>query len=141
MKLIDIYGDSIKMVSPDLFDFKRIEWLDVDEMLKYVELEYNKLTEKCAALIGEISKSFCTSLQGSLQAYKSLSNGNKSLGLAMAGLTMLEHYMGASERTNRLKSDLSVFQMSVKHDATRIKADMGRLLVICKTAKQGDAFL
>ena len=129
LKLIDIYGDSIKMVSPDLFDFKRIEWLDVDEMLKYVELEYNKLTEKCAALIGEISDSFRTSLQ----AYKSLSNGNKSLGLAMAGLTMLEHYMDAGERTNRLKSDLSVFQMSVKHDATRIKADMGRLLVICKT--------
>ena len=102
-------------------------------MLKYVELEYNKLTEKCTALIGEISDSFRTSLQGSLQAYKSLSNGNKSLGLAMAGLTMLEHYMGASERANRLKSDLSVFQMSVKHDATRIKADMGRLLVICKT--------
>ena len=133
LKLIDIYGDSIKMVSPDLFDFKRIEWLDVDEMLKYVELEYNKLTEKCAALIGEISDSFRTSLQGSLQAYKSLSNGNKSLGLAMAGLTMLEHYMDAGERTNRLKSDLSVFQMSVKHDATRIRADMGRLLVICKT--------
>ena len=129
LKLIDIYGDSIKMVSPDLFDFKRIEWLDVDEMLKYVELEYSKLTEKCAALIGEISVSFRTSLQ----AYKSLSNGNKSLGLAMAGLTMLEHYMGASERANRLKSDLSVFQTSVKHDATRIKADMGRLLVICKT--------
>ena len=133
LKLIDIYGDSIKMVSPDLFDFKRIEWLDVDEMLKYVELEYSKLTEKCAALIGEISDSFRTSLQGSLQAYKSLSNGNKSLGLAMAGLTMLEHYMGTSERANRLKSDLSVFQTSVKHDATRIKADMGRLLVICKT--------
>ena len=133
LKLIDIYGDSIKMVSPDLFDFKRIEWLDVDEMLKYVELEYNKLTEKCAALIGEISKSYRTSLQDSLQAYKSLSNGNKSLGLAMAGLTMLEHYMDAGERTNRLKSDLSVFQTSVKHDATRIKADMGRLLVICKT--------
>ena len=129
LKLIDIYGDSIKMVSPDLFDFKRIEWLDVDEMLKYVELEYSKLTEKCAALIGEISVSFRTSLQ----AYKSLSNGNKSLGLAMAGLTMLEHYMGASERANRLKSDLSVFQTSVKHDATRIKVDMGRLLVICKT--------
>lgn len=33
----------------------------MDEMLKYVELEYNKLTEKCAALIGEISVSFRTS--------------------------------------------------------------------------------
>ena len=133
LKLIDIYGDSIKMVSPDLFDFKRIEWLDVDEMLKYVELEYNKLSDKCAALMGEISDSFRVSLQNSLQSYKSLSNGNKSLGLAMAGLTMLDHYMEAGERTNRLKADLSVFQTSVKHDATRIKADMGRLLVICKT--------
>ena len=121
------------MVSPNLFDFKRIEWLDVDEMLKYVELEYNKLSENCAALMGQISESFRASLQNSLQAYKSVSNGNKSLGLAMAGLAMLDHYMDASERTNRLKSDLSVFQTSVKHDATRIKADMGRLMVICKT--------
>ena len=133
MKLIDIYGDSIKMVSPDLFDFKRIEWLDVDEMLKYVELEYNKLSDKCAVLMKDISDSFRASLQNSLQSYKSLSNGNKSLGLAMAGLTMLDHYMVAGERVNRLKSDLSVFQTSVKHDATRIKADMGRLLVIFKT--------
>ena len=111
----------------------RSEWLDVDEMLKYVELEYNKLSEKCAALMGEISESFRASLQTSLLAYKSASNGNKSLGLAMAGLAMLDHYMDASERTNRLKTDLSVFQTSVKHDATRIKADLGRLMVICKT--------
>ena len=133
LKLIDIYGDSIKRVSPDLFDFKRIEWLDVDDMLKYVELEYNKLSDKCAALMGEISESFRNSLKSSMQAYKALSNGNRSLGLAMAGLEMLGHYMAAGERTNRLKSDLSVFQTSVKHDATRIKADMGRLMVICKT--------
>lgn len=133
MKLIDIYGDSIKMVSPDLFDFKRIEWLDVDGMLKYVELEYNKLSEKCGELMVEISESFRSSLQNSLQAYKSSANGNKSLGLAMAGLAMLDHYMAAGERTNQLKSDLSVFQTSVKHDATRIKADLGRLMVICKT--------
>ena len=58
------------MVSPDLFDFKRIEWLNVDEMLKYVELEYNKLSENCAALMGDISNSFRASLQNSLQAYK-----------------------------------------------------------------------
>lgn len=133
MKLIDIYGDSIKMVSPNLFDFNRVEWLDVDEMLKYVELEYNKLTEQCAVFINEIQDSFRGSLQNSVKAYKSVANGNKSLGLAMAGLQMLNHYMESTERTNRLKSDLSVFQTSVKHDATRIKADMGRLLVIYKT--------
>ena len=133
MRLIDIYGDSIKMVSPELFDFNRIEWLDVDNMLKEIELEYNKIQEKCGFLISRISESFRTSLQESMNAYKSTANSNKTLGLAMAGLGMLNHYMVASEETNQLRGDLQVMQTSVKHDATRIKADMSRLLVIYKT--------
>ena len=133
MRLIDIYGDSIKMVSPELFDFNRIEWLDVDNMLKEIELEYNRIQEKCGFLISRISESFRTSLQESMNAYKSTANSNKTLGLAMAGLGMLNHYMVASEETNQLRGDLQVMQTSVKHDATRIKADMSRLLVIYKT--------
>lgn len=119
MKLIDIYGDSIKMVSPDLFDFKRIEWLDVDEMLKYVELEYNKLSENCAALMGHISDRFRASLQNSLQAYKSVSNGNKSLGLAMAGLAMLDALYGdetvrpLEEKRRELLQQLKVLDMEM----------------------------
>lgn len=133
LRLIDIYGDSIKMVSPELFDFNRIEWLDVDNMLKQIELEYSKIQEKCGALITDISDSFRASLQNSMKAYKSTANSNKTLGLAMAGLGMLDHYMAASEKTNRLRGDLQQLQSSVKHDATRIKADMARLLVIYKT--------
>lgn len=133
MRLIDIYGDSIKMVSPELFDFNRIEWLDVDNMLKEIELEYNRIQEKCGFLITRISDNFRTSLQNSMNAYKSTANSNKTLGLAMAGLGMLNHYMVASEETNQLRGDLQVMQTSVKHDATRIKADMSRLLVIYKT--------
>lgn len=133
MRLIDIYGDSIKMVSPELFDFNRIEWLDVDNMLKEIELEYNRIQEKCGFLITRISDSFRTSLQESMNAYKSTASSNKTLGLAMAGLGMLNHYMVASEETNQLRGDLQVMQTSVKHDATRIKADMSRLLVIYKT--------
>lgn len=132
-RLIDIYGDSIKMVSPQLFDFNKVEWLDVDNMLRQIELEYNKIQDKCGVLITEISDSFRNSLQSSMSAYKSVANSNKSLGLAMAGLGMLDHYLAASEKTNRLRGDLQVLQTSVKHDATRIKADMGRLLVIYKT--------
>ena len=88
MRLIDIYGDSIKMVSPELFDFNRIEWLDVDNMLKEIELEYNRIQEKCGFLITRISDSFRTSLQNSMNAYKSTASSNKTLGLAMAGLGM-----------------------------------------------------
>lgn len=133
MQLIDIYGDNIKAVAPNLFDFNQVQFLDVDSMLKHTELEYNRISDKCSALIGEISDSFQNSLKSSVAAYKSAGQGNKALGLAMAGLGMLNHYMEASERTNRLRSDLSVFKTSIKHDSTLIKADLGRLLVIYKT--------
>lgn len=133
MQLIDIYGDNIRAVAPNLFDFNQVQFLDVDSMLKHTELEYNRISDKCSALIGEISDSFQNSLKSSVAAYKSAGQGNKALGLAMAGLGMLNHYMEADERTNRLRSDLSVFKTSIKHDSTLIKADLGRLLVIYKT--------
>lgn len=133
MQLIDIYGNNIRTVAPNLFDFNQVQFLDVDSMLKHTELEYNRISDKCSALIGEISDSFQNSLKSSVAAYKSAGQGNKALGLAMAGLGMLNHYMEAGERTNRLRSDLSVFKASIKHDSTLIKADLGRLLVIYKT--------
>ena len=131
-RLIDIYGDSIKAVAPQLFDFSQVEFLDVDSMLKHTELEYNKITDKCGMLICEISDSFQTTVQNSLRTYKSMGQGNKTLGLAMAGLGMLNHYMQSGERTNQLRADLSVFKTSIKRDAATIKADLGRLLVIYK---------
>ena len=133
MQLIDVYGDNIKAVAPNLFDFNQVQFLDVDSMLKHTELEYNRISDKCSALIGEISDSFQNSLKSSVAAYRSAGQGNKALGLAMAGLGMLNHYMEAGERANRLRSDLSVFKTSIKHDSTLIKADLGRLLVIYKT--------
>ena len=51
MKLIDIYGDSIKMVSPNLFDFNRVEWLDVDDMLKYVSWSITSLPKSVLLLL------------------------------------------------------------------------------------------
>ena len=132
-KLIDVFGDSIKAVSPDLFDFNRIEWLDVDQMLKYVELDYNKLTDKCSVLIGEISDSFQKSMQNSISLYKANVSSNKSVGLAIAGLGMINHYLNTAEKTNRLKTEFATFQNSLKHDNTKIKADMQRLFVIFKT--------
>lgn len=133
MQLIDIYGDSIKAVAPNLFDFSQVQFLDVDSMLKHTELEYNRISDTCSALISEISDSFQTSLQNSAAAYKSAGKDNKTLGLAMAGLGMLTHYMEARERTNLLRTDLTTFKTSIKRDTTRIKADLGRLLVIYKT--------
>ena len=87
-----------------------MQFLDVDSMLKHTELEYNRISDTCSALISEISDSFQSSLRSSVAAYRSAGKGNKTLGLAMAGLGMLNHYMQASERTMRLRSDLTTFK-------------------------------
>ena len=49
---------------------------------------------------------------------------------------MIDHYMTASQLTNQLKSELSTFQVSVKYDATTIKADVARLFVVHKALSE-----
>lgn len=102
-------------------------------MLKYVQLEFDKISDKCSALIGEIGDNFRNSLQKAVNTYKSTTRINQTVGLALAGLEMINHYMSSQERTNKLRSDLTVFKASITHDATHIKGDMVRLLAICKT--------
>lgn len=129
--LVDAFGDGIKAVSPELFDFDAVEWLDVHGMLQNVKLDYDRVSEKCKTLMSEIQDSFVQSLKSSSVAYKQA--GSKQLGLVMVGLNMFSHYMDASSATNALKQDLVVLKNSVKRDATQIKGDMGRLMTIYKT--------
>ena len=129
--LTDAFGDSIKTVSPELFDFDSIEWLDVHGMLQNVKLDYDKINEKCSTLMSSITDSFAQSLKTASQSYKAA--GSKQIGLVLAGLNMLSHYINAGQKTAELKQDLLTLKNSVKHDVTLIKGDMGRLFVIYKT--------
>ena len=129
--LTDAFGDSIKTVSPELFDFDSIEWLDVHGMLQNVKLDYDKINKKCSVLMSSITDSFAQSLKTASQSYKAA--GSKQIGLVLAGLNMLSHYIDAGQKTAELKQDLLTLKNSVKHDVTLIKGDMGRLFVIYKT--------
>lgn len=129
--LTDAFGDSIKTVSPELFDFDSIEWLDVHGMLQNVKLDYDKINEKCSTLMSSITDSFAQSLKTASQSYKAA--GSKQIGLVLAGLNMVSHYIDAGQKTAELKQDLLTLKNSVKHDVTLIKGDMGRLFVIYKT--------
>lgn len=129
--LTDAFGDSIKTVSPELFDFDSIEWLDVHGMLQNVKLDYDKINEKCFTLMSSITDSFAQSLKTASQSYKAA--GSKQIGLVLAGLNMVSHYINAGQKTAELKQDLLTLKNSVKHDVTLIKGDMGRLFVIYKT--------
>lgn len=128
--LTDAFGDSVRAVSPELFDFDSIEWLDVQGMLKNVQLDYDRLTEKCSVLMSDIADDFAQSLKNASLSYRQA--GSKQAGLLIAGLNMISHYADAAARTSTLKQELLTLKNSVSHDSALIKGDLGRLLVIFK---------
>lgn len=130
--LVDVFGDSIKVIDPQLFDFDSIKFLDVASMLKQTELDYNVIAEKCPALINEISDSFRNSFSAAISTFKATETQNTSVRLVLAGLLLFAHYADVSQKTNLLKTELSNLKMSVKRDVTHIKGDLARLLVIHK---------
>ena len=81
--------------------------------------------------MSSITDSFAQSLKTASQSYKAA--GSKQIGLVLAGLNMVSHYIDAGQKTAELKQDLLTLKNSVKHDVTLIKGDMGRLFVIYKT--------
>ena len=129
--LVDIFGDSIKAISPELFDFDSIQWLDVAGMLQAVKLEYDNLSNTCAVLTSEIQESFRSSLQGSVETYSRINN--KKLALVMSGINMVSHYLDAQNRTLLFQQDLVTLKDKIKYDVATIKGDGGRLLLIYKT--------
>ncbi|MCR5312070.1 MAG: coiled-coil domain-containing protein 22 [Bacteroidaceae bacterium] len=130
LALEDIFGENIKVVAPELFDFNSIEWLNTEDMLKQMDLAFNKVADACSVLMGEIADSFQASLTASLSDYKLASRNSKSVGLAMAGLAMVNHYIQAARKTGRLKTELTKLSVYIRKDVTQIKGDAGRLTVI-----------
>lgn len=128
--LTDIFGDAIKAVSPRLFDFDSIQYLDVQEMLQNVQLEYNQIMGKCGELMSSISENFSNSVKNASSIYKQ--TGNKKVGLMLAGIEMISHHLNARQQTNELHGQLLSLKKNVKHDAMSIKGDLGRLMVIYK---------
>lgn len=128
--LTDIFGDNIKAVAPDMFDFKQIKWLDVTGMHKQIALDFNTITAKCSDLLATISDNFRNSLQQSCQTYKVAQD--KRVGLVLAGFKMVEHYLDAYSQETSLKGDLSRLEKSMARDKTLIQGDLMRLTTIHK---------
>ena len=129
--LIDIFGDSIKSIEPELFDFERIEWIDVKGMLDNTQLEYSKLSESCSSLMNEISGDFKNMLQNSVNTYKAVNN--KGVGLVLVGLNCLNHYTNARAKAANLGVELQTFKNNIRKDGMYIKTDMVRLMSIYKS--------
>lgn len=134
--LTNIFGDRIKQVAPDLFDFEKINYLDTVSMQKNMEFSFNKIDDQCAVLISEVKDSFKKSLEKSLSDFRLTSKTKKQVGLIMAGIDMLSHYIDASEKTLRMQNELTALKGYVNHDVNLINADRNRLFTIYRSLNE-----
>lgn len=130
LALSDIFGESIRATMPQMFDFDTVEFLDTDSMLKSAELSYNSIFGKCTELSGQISEGFVSALK--LSASQIGGSQDKRLGLVVAGINMLSHYIKTSNQTSAIKKEVEELKSSVSHDAAVIKTDGLRLSEIFK---------
>ncbi|MFC4666570.1 hypothetical protein [Falsiporphyromonas endometrii] len=143
--LKDILGDSLNEIAPEMFDFGMIKWLDVQEIIKRVELEFGKVLDQCKFLMGEISQSFKEltgrTMESVLNVGATFMRDGKSekayAKMVQAGINtafaIFDHYSDARAKTNLLKADFEKMKRNLKKDQTRIKADWARLFTIFKT--------
>ena len=130
MLLIDFFGDSIKSVAPELFNFDSIEYLDTSAMFEHIKLQYDELSENCSALVGMISENFANSLQSAAQNRKTL---GRSGALAIAAINFISHRIDAKEKEVMMQQEFEKLKMNIKRDVNNISADGMRLKTIFDT--------
>lgn len=131
MRLVDIFGDSIKTIDPKLFDFDNVQWLDVDAKLENVSQEYARLSELSGSLRYQINESFDAMTKGIESDWKSYQN-HFLVGIN-ACVSAVDHYRKAKEQENLMRMKVETFRTYVENDANLIKTDKGRLLAIYTT--------
>ncbi len=128
--LVDIFGDGIKATMPELFDFDTVQFLDVEAMQHTVKLAYDGIYGKCGALIGDVSESFKNALSRSASQFSI--QKDRSVGLVLAGIDMISHYVKTRQKATALHRDFAELRGAITGDVAAIKADEVRLLEIYK---------
>ncbi len=129
--LTDIFGDSIRTSMPELFDFSKVEYLDVEAMTNNIQLAYNQVYGKCATLAGEVSENFTKALKDGAVQFGA--QQDKRVGLVLAGINLISHYMKTGQQAQNLSHDLAELKGSITHDVASIRTDQVRLVEIYKT--------
>lgn len=131
LALVDIFGDSIKATMPELFDFNSVQFLDVDAMQQTVKLAYDGIYGKCGALVGDVSDSFQKALSRSASQFSI--QKDSSVGLVLAGINMISHYVKTGQKATALHRDFAELRGAIASDVAAIRTDEVRLVEIYKT--------
>lgn len=128
LELIDLFGDRIKAVDPELFDFARIEWLDVRAMQEAAHLHYDQVVQSSLVAMRKINDSINQRAKQSLEGF----NNGIGAGLISLGLNFVGHHLDSIAITHELRAELENFKLRLHSDATTVQTDVMRLFTIYK---------
>ena len=128
LELIDLFGDRIKAVDPELFDFARIEWLDVRAMQEAAHLHYDQVVQSSLLAMRKINDSINQRAKQSLEGF----NNGIGAGLISLGLNFVGHHLDSIAITHELRAELENFKLRLHSDATTVQTDVMRLFTIYK---------
>jgi hypothetical protein len=150
--LSDIVGDDIKSSHPDLFDFSKIEYVEIEKIRKNLNLKFEDLASQLQVFNSEYNKKMQELKKiGGSHADKALDRLSKTkrrrghvtggqvkgqvaaaaLGFAFdAFLSISETRKNAEETIAQLKHDIELMKLGIKGDAQLIAEDLLRLTKI-----------
>jgi hypothetical protein len=100
-------------------------------MQQTVKLAYDGIYGKCGALVGDVSDSFQKALSRSASQFSI--QKDSSVGLVLAGINMISHYVKTGQKATALHRDFAELRGAIASDVAAIRTDEVRLVEIYKT--------
>lgn len=128
--LLDLYGDRIRVVEPELFDYNRIEFLDVDAILEGLSTDIFMLQDECTELSSQFMDNTMQIAESTGQFAKDSRNVKASL--IYGGGQLLMHQLSAHQQTAQVKSEFERIKRKAITAVAEMQGDSGRLFQIFK---------
>ncbi|MFV0158262.1 hypothetical protein OBK24_07305 [Empedobacter falsenii] len=134
--LRDIFGDRIKSVDSELFDFDSVEFLNTREMYDKVNLQFEDFQKKGSLLLNEISSNFKVTTQETINEVSKFKTNAKKEAVINAAINvstnLISHYTDVKQKKIILEKELNNLKDIVYEDVSTIKGDLARLTLVFK---------
>lgn len=131
-QLLDLFGDKIRVIAPEIFDFNEIEWLDVEAINKSNKLQFHNLMNSSYEIMSLVSQNFNNKSKSVFQTLGAKGVSNEVKGILVA-IDIFSHYADAQMNTNKLKGEFNSFVSKLLMDRDWIETDIERLYAIYKS--------
>lgn len=129
--LIDVYGDRVQQIQPELFDFNSIEYLDSEHMLQDILMGLENIIGAGDSTVQAIGDSFSNTTRTISDNFLNTKDTSTAIGMSL--FDAFDHYSKAATMTNEFERSYSVFRQNLSKTVGDIGSDTMRISRIGST--------